>query len=154
MIGAGPAAVWRALAEVGRGPGRRARFQAASDSRAGGPLRAVGGAVAKTCQLRPERVQVASLRNSSPSRCAGWVKYLTDFTVVSRADGTALSTETRGVATDDSSRRKMQLYWRVIRAGRGPVRRDLLATVAARAELKRRPARGDEFSNSFASKSG
>jgi hypothetical protein len=57
---------------------------------------------------------------------------------------TLLSTETRVLATDPRTRRAFAAYWFLIRAGSGAVRREVLRTVAHRAEspLKaRRPGK-------------
>jgi hypothetical protein len=48
-------------------------------------------------------------------------------------EGTRVSTETRITATDTTTRVRFGLYWTLIRAGSGLIRRDLLRTVARRA---------------------
>ncbi len=62
----------------------------------------------------------------------GWTKYLTEFRVepgLSRNRCT-LSTETRGLSTDDRARRRFRLYWTLIRLPSGLIRRDILRSVA------------------------
>jgi hypothetical protein len=63
----------------------------------------------------------------------GWVKAAFDFVLEPDGDGTRVSTETRVSATDASTRARFGLYWRLIRAGSGLIRRDLLRAIARRA---------------------
>ena len=63
----------------------------------------------------------------------GWVKCAVDFLLVPDGDGTRLSTETRVQATDRATRVRFGLYWLVIRAGSGLIRREMLRLVAQRA---------------------
>lgn len=51
-----------------------------------------------------------------------------------RLDGTALSTETRVLATDAAARRKFRRYWLVIRPFSGLIRRVWLRAIRRRAE--------------------
>lgn len=64
----------------------------------------------------------------------GWVKTAMDFVLEPDWDGTRLHTETRVRATDGWTRVRFGLYWLLIRAGSGLIRRDLLRSVARRAE--------------------
>ncbi len=64
----------------------------------------------------------------------GWAKSALDFVLEPEGAGTRLSTETRVTATDRRSRALFGLYWAVIRAGSGLIRRDMLRAVARRAE--------------------
>jgi hypothetical protein len=63
----------------------------------------------------------------------GWVKTAVDFVVEPDGDGTRVSTETRISATDARTRARFAIYWTLIRAGSGLIRRDLLHAVARRA---------------------
>jgi hypothetical protein len=65
---------------------------------------------------------------------AGWVKCAVDFVLVPDGAGTQLTTETRVAATDTRSRRCFALYWLLIRAGSGLIRREMLRVVARHAE--------------------
>jgi len=69
----------------------------------------------------------------------GWVKTGIDFVLYPESDGTRLTTETRVLATDPRTRARFRLYWLLIRAGSGLIRRDLLRAVARRAERRTRP---------------
>lgn len=63
----------------------------------------------------------------------GWVKVGMDFVLEPDGAGTRLRTETRVVATDPTTRRRFRLYWSLIRAGSGLIRRDLLRAVDQKA---------------------
>ena len=64
----------------------------------------------------------------------GWVRVGMDFRLQPVAAGTRLATETRVLATGPRARRVFGLYWLVIRAGSGAIRREMLRAVARRAE--------------------
>jgi hypothetical protein len=64
----------------------------------------------------------------------GWVKVATEFRLECTPAGTRLSTETRILATDLRTRRSFSTYWFLIRPFSGLIRRELLRTVARRAE--------------------
>jgi hypothetical protein len=64
----------------------------------------------------------------------GWVKVGFDLVIERNGAGTRLTTETRVTATDPRTRTRFGLYWLVIRAGSGLIRRDMLRAVARRAE--------------------
>jgi hypothetical protein len=63
----------------------------------------------------------------------GWVKAAFDFVLEPDGDGTLVSTETRVSATDARTRARFGIYWMLIRAGSGLIRRDLLRELARRA---------------------
>jgi hypothetical protein len=57
-----------------------------------------------------------------------------DFRLEESQGGTLLTTETRVAVDDLSARRRFAVYWAVIRAGSGLIRRDMLRAVRRRAE--------------------
>lgn len=77
------------------------------------------------------RLDAAALRDF---REPGWAKAVIDFVLTADAGGTRLTTETRITATDARARLLFGLYWTVIRAASGLIRRDMLRAVARRAE--------------------
>jgi hypothetical protein len=66
----------------------------------------------------------------------GWVKVAMDFRLTPTEKGTTLRTETRAAATDSTARLLFSGYWLVVRPGSSTVRREVLATVAYRAEAR------------------
>lgn len=64
----------------------------------------------------------------------GWVKVGFDFVLMPEGSGTRVTTETRVTATDPRTRARFRIYWTIIRAGSGLIRRDMLRAVAHRAE--------------------
>ena len=64
----------------------------------------------------------------------GWARSAMDFVLEPAAGGTRVVTETRVQATDESARRAMRRYWRVIGPGSALIRRLMLAAVRRRAE--------------------
>jgi hypothetical protein len=82
----------------------------------------------------PPALDAAGLR---AFRAPGWIKCGLDFTLEAHGDGTVLRTETRVEATDPATRRRFALYWLLIRAGSGLIRREMLRTVGRRAEAGR-----------------
>jgi hypothetical protein len=66
----------------------------------------------------------------------GWVKVGMDFRLTVAGDRTVLSTETRVAATDSTASVLFSGYWLVVRPGSWTVRREVLATVAHRAEAR------------------
>jgi hypothetical protein len=65
----------------------------------------------------------------------GWVRVGMDFRLQPVAAGTTrLATETRVLATGPRAKRVFGVYWLVIRAGSGAIRREMLRAVARRAE--------------------
>lgn len=152
-IAAPPAAVWEAIQELslgdlrlssalmrvrsfGRRPAGRLLEHGPVPVLATEPERSVvAGGVLQPWKLRggatPPALDAAQLRAFGEP---GWVKVAFDFVLVPDAGGTRLSTETLVAATDARTRRLFGLYWVVIRAGSGLIRRDLLRAVARQAE--------------------
>ncbi len=97
------------------------------------PAYAVGGAVARPWQRRPERRDISSLETFARFAEPGWTKYLTDFHLAPGNGGVQLTTETRGYSTDRRAQRRFALYWALIRPASGLIRRDMPATVRRRA---------------------
>ena len=64
----------------------------------------------------------------------GWVKAVMDFRLTPSRGGTELSSETRVLATDPTTRRRFALYWRVVRPGSTAIRWEVLTAVQLRAE--------------------
>jgi hypothetical protein len=64
----------------------------------------------------------------------GWIKVGMEFRLEPTRLGTLLSTETRILATDARTRRAFAAYWFLIRPSSGSIRREVLRTVAHRAE--------------------
>jgi hypothetical protein len=79
----------------------------------------------------PPHLDAAALRAWSQP---GWLKVGMEFRLEPIPGGTLLSTETRALATDPRTRRVFAAYWFFIRAGSGAIRREVLRTVARRAE--------------------
>jgi hypothetical protein len=165
VIAAPPRAVWEALHElrlgdlalsrrlmavrelparvVGHGPSRMVTGRlleagpvpviAAEPERAivaGGPLqpwKPRGG-------VAPPQLDAAALRAFAEP---GWVKVGLDFVLEPAGAATRPVTETRVEATDARTRRLFGLYWLLIRAGSGLIRRDMLRAVAVRATTPR-----------------
>jgi hypothetical protein len=81
--------------------------------------------------LTPPHLDAAALRAWS---LPGWIKVGMEFRLQAIPEGTLLSTETRMLATDPRTRRAFAAYWFFIRASSGAIRREVLRTVARRAE--------------------
>jgi hypothetical protein len=64
----------------------------------------------------------------------GWVKAVMDFRLTPRGNGTELSSETRVLATDPTTRRRFALYWLFVRPGSTAIRWEVLTAVQLRAE--------------------
>lgn len=94
------------------------------------PRYAVGGAVARPWQRKPDRRVVTTIEQFAAFDEPGWVKYLTDFSLTAEGRSTRLSTETRGYSTDDRARRSFRPYWIAIRLPSGFVRMDMLRAIA------------------------
>jgi hypothetical protein len=92
------------------------------------------GSIAQFWRLRP-----AATRRSCPADefrdydVPGYAKAATSFWFVPDGGDTMCHTETRVVATDNPSRRKMSAYWLLIRPGSGLIRRAILQEIARRA---------------------
>jgi AraC-like DNA-binding protein len=72
--------------------------------------------------LAPPRLDGAALRAWSDP---GWIKVATEFRLEPAPAGTLLSTETRILVTDPSSRRFFAAYWFLIRASSAAIRPDV-----------------------------
>jgi hypothetical protein len=81
--------------------------------------------------LTPPRLDAAALRAWSQP---GWIKAGMEFRLEPTGLGTLLSTETRVLATDPRTRRAFATYWFLIRPSSAAIRREVLRTVAHRAE--------------------
>ena len=163
-IDAPPAAVWRAVEELRLGdlalsralmsirmlPARLAGRSEASRMVSarlleGGPVpvlatypqrAVVAGGVLQPWKItggdEPPELDAAALQAFAEP---GWVKVGFDFLLVPDGNGsTRVTTETRVTATDPSTRARFRIYWTIIRAGSGLIRRDMLRAVARRAE--------------------
>jgi hypothetical protein len=64
----------------------------------------------------------------------GWIKVGMEFRLEGNSEHTQLSTETRVAATDHRSQRAFARYWFAIRTSSAAIRREVLRTVARRAE--------------------
>lgn len=84
--------------------------------------------------LTPPHLDAAALRAWSQP---GWIKVAMEFRLECTAAGTRLSTETRILATDPRTRRSFAAYWFLIRPFSGLIRRELLRSIARRAERNR-----------------
>ena len=162
-IAAPPAAVWQALQDLRLGdlaltralmavrllPARLSGRQAASRMVSGrlleeGPVpvlaeeperAVVAGGVMQPWKLTGgEDPPVLDARALQAFAEPGWVKTGFDLVIETDGTGTRLTTETRVTATDPRTRARFGLYWLVIRAGSGLIRRDMLRAVARRAE--------------------
>jgi hypothetical protein len=81
--------------------------------------------------MTPPELDAAALRAWSQP---GWIKVGMEFRLEPTRLGTLLSTETRVLATDPRTRRAFASYWFLIRPSAGAIRREVLRTVAHRAE--------------------
>ncbi|ASU79879.1 hypothetical protein CDG81_18235 [Actinopolyspora erythraea] len=94
--------------------------------------------VARYTRARPVRPERAP-RDDAEFRAfsePGWTKVVMNFELRSQDSGTLVSTETRVHATDQATRRKFALYWLMIRAGSGLIRRDMLAALSRRVRTR------------------
>jgi hypothetical protein len=66
----------------------------------------------------------------------GWVKVAMDFRLTSARRGTELSSETRVLATDPTTRRRFALYWKLVQPGSTAIRWEVLTAVQLRAEAR------------------
>lgn len=80
---------------------------------------------------RPPHLDAAALRAWSEP---GWIKVGMEFRFEHIRVGTLASTETRVLATDPQARRAFARYWFFIRPSSGAIRREVLRTLARRAE--------------------
>jgi hypothetical protein len=68
----------------------------------------------------------------------GWVKAVMDFRLTPARGGTELSSETRVLATDPTTRSRFSWYWLVVRPGSTAIRWEVLTAVQLRAEARAR----------------
>jgi hypothetical protein len=66
----------------------------------------------------------------------GWVKVVMDFRLTPARGGTELSSETRVLATDPTTRRRFGLYWRFVQPGSTAIRWEVLTAVQLHAEAR------------------
>ena len=101
---------------------------------------AVLGQVARYWTPRPVAGPASSRTPEGFARFAepGWAKAALSFQLTPLPGGrTLLAADTRVLATDPAARRAFARYWRLIRAGGGLIRLELLRAVARRAEQGR-----------------
>ena len=70
----------------------------------------------------------------------GWVKAVMDFRLTPSRGGTELSSETRVLATDPTTRSRFSWYWMVVQPGSTAIRWEVLTAVQVRAEARARAA--------------
>ena len=68
----------------------------------------------------------------------GWVKAVMDFRVTPSRRGTELSSETRVLATDPTTRSRFSWYWMFVRPGSTAIRWEVLTAVQLKAEARTR----------------
>ena len=68
----------------------------------------------------------------------GWVKVAMDFRLAPARGGTGLSSETRVLATDPTTRKRFDFYWVFVRPGSTAIRWEVLTAVQLRAEARAR----------------
>jgi hypothetical protein len=68
----------------------------------------------------------------------GWVKAVMDFRLRPVRGGTELSSETRVLATDPTTRSRFGWYWMVVRPGSTAIRWEVLTAVQLKAEARMR----------------
>jgi len=91
------------------------------------------GAVAQFWRLSP--APAPDIRNGADLlsfNSPGYAKAMMSFEIAPEGAGSRLLTETRVQATDAAARRRFRLYWLVIRAGSGLIRRSILRAVKRR----------------------
>lgn len=96
------------------------------------PRELVLGDIARYASLNPIRPAVArgDLAAFEAFAEPGWTKVAMNFRLTPLDGATLLSTETRIQSTDARTRRRFRLYWMLVRAGSGLIRRDLLGAIA------------------------
>ena len=70
----------------------------------------------------------------------GWVKAVMDFRLTPARGGTELSSETRVLATDPTTRSRFSWYWLFVQPGSTAIRWEVLTAVQLRAEARARAA--------------
>lgn len=157
-INADPTVVWAALYEASAADLPLARIlmglRSAGRTRLDGPLlelrpalqllgkiegrEIVAGVITQAWQLIPRTKKIFGGQEAFAAfNEPGWVKVGIDFRLIPERGGTRLRTETRCQATDSRSRAAFAVYWLLIRAGSGLIRRETLAAVCRRAEQAR-----------------
>jgi hypothetical protein len=68
----------------------------------------------------------------------GWVKAVMDFRLTPSRGGTELSSETRVLATDPTTRGRFSWYWLFVQPGSTAIRWEVLTAVQVRAEARAR----------------
>ena len=95
------------------------------------------GLVFSTSEWWASATPPTSIETLDAMRLPGGVRVVVNMLVEPAPDGsTRLSTETRAMANDAGARRRFGLYWVMIRAGSGLIRRDILGAIARTAEAK------------------
>ena len=95
----------------------------------------VAGLISQAWRLIPRTKKVSGGQEAFAAfNEPGWVKVGIDFRLIPERGGTRLRTETRCKATDDRVRAMFGVYWGLIRAGSGIIRRETLVAVGRRAE--------------------
>jgi hypothetical protein len=154
-INADPTVVWAALHEASAADLPLARIlmwlRSAGRTRLNGPLLELRPALQPLDMIEEREIVVGVITQAwqpypHPKKISGgqeafaafnepgWVKVGIDFRLIPEQGGTRLRTETRCQATDGRSRAAFGVYWLLIRAGSGLIRRETLAAVGRLAE--------------------
>jgi hypothetical protein len=92
------------------------------------------GLIAQPWRLRGgETREIADAAAFTAFREPGFVRVVVGFESEPAPGGALLATETRIAATDPGARRAFRRYWRVVAAGSGLIRRDILRAARRRA---------------------
>ncbi len=103
----------------------------------------VAGLISQAWRLIPRTKKVSGGQEAFAAfNEPGWVKVGIDIRLIPERGGTRLRTETRCKATDGRARMVFGMYWVLIRAGSGLIRRETLAAVCRRAEQTSRMQKG------------
>lgn len=154
-INADPAAIWASMHEVTAEEVPLARMlmrvRRPAQPRMAGPLlqrpsalrllaqsegtELVRGMITQAWRPTPRIKDLANFREGFAAFSQpGWIKVGLDIRIAAERGGTRLTTETRCKATDGKAGAVFRLYWMLIRAGSGLIRRETLAAIARRAE--------------------
>jgi hypothetical protein len=95
------------------------------------PTELVLGDIAKYASSTPSRPPIprGDLDAFSAFTEEGWSKVAMNFHLEPHPDGTLVTTETRVLTYGASAKRTFALYWFMVRAGSGLIRRDLLRAI-------------------------
>lgn len=95
------------------------------------PRELVLGDIAKYASSRATRPPIprGDLEAFSGFTEEGWSKVAMNFYLDPRTEGTVVTTETRVLTYGASAKRAFALYWIMVRAGSGLIRRDLLRAI-------------------------